>query len=96
MCERCGAAHDTETCGLTLSFQGYAFAPPYLCMCCGERISPSRWTDHHACEGCEWGACAGPEKWPLHPLPSWLDTTDGTEAFELYAEYLEAIPRRGR
>jgi hypothetical protein len=94
-CERCGGKHPSEGCSQSLVFQGYAFAPPYLCMCCGTEIGPVRWLEHHSCERCEWGACNQREGL-IHERPLWLETTDGTRAFELYAEFLEAIPRRGR
>jgi hypothetical protein len=87
-CERCGRDHPTEGCNRSLVFQGYVFAPPYLCMCCGIHIEPRRWTQTHTCERCEWGSCNS-----MHDKPTWLETDDGTEAFELYVEYVEAIPR---
>jgi hypothetical protein len=90
-CARCGRDHPTESCNRSLVFQGYVFAPPYLCMCCGVHIDPKRWVANHTCEPCEWGACATQQ--PPHRKPAWLDTSDGTEAFELYVEYVEAIPR---
>lgn len=94
-CNRCGADHPSEGCTRSLVFQGYLFAPPYLCICCGAELDPVRWFHFHSCEGCEGAACYTIEG-PTHEQPVWMQTTDGTEALELYAEYLEAIPRRGR
>jgi hypothetical protein len=90
-CERCGRLHQSEDCKQSIVFQDYVFAPPYLCMCCGSSISARQWLLHHTCEACEWGNCATPQNW--HPKPSWVETEDGTEAFELYVQYTEAIPR---
>jgi hypothetical protein len=87
-CDRCGGEHPSEGCRRSLIFQGYVFSPPYLCMCCGGHVTPRRWLKTHACERCEWGACGA-----NHDLPLWCETDDGTEAFELYVEYVEAIPR---
>ena len=91
VCEHCGRDHPSEDCVRSIVFQNYIFSPPYLCMCCGAAISARQWILHHTCPGCEWGSCDRAQNW--HPRPSWLNTTDGTEAFELYAQYTEAIPR---
>ncbi len=90
-CQRCGGQHTEANCRRVIVFQSYAFSPPYICMCCGAPVPPAHWMTNHTCEVCDWGACEhAPESW--HPLPSWRETTDGTEAFELYVEYVEAIP----
>lgn len=91
VCERCGRPHPTEGCVQSIIFQDFAFSPPYLCMCCGSVVSARQWLLHHICTTCEGGNCTSPENW--HPRPSWVDTDDGTEAFELYVQYTEAIPR---
>ncbi len=90
-CERCGREHPTEGCDRSIVFQNYIFSPPYLCMCCGAKVSAQQWLLYHTCENCESGSCTTPLDW--HPRPSWYETSDGTEALELYAQYTEAIPR---
>jgi hypothetical protein len=81
-------------CTQSIVFQGYAFSPPYLCMCCGAPVGARKWLIDHTCDKCDWGGCQSPQNW--HPKPSWADTDDGTEAFELYVQYTEAIPRLRR
>ena len=91
ICERCGRDHPSENCDRSLVFMSYVFSPPYLCMCCGSQVDARQWVEHHTCKNCQTGSCGSGLEW--HPRPSWAETDDGTEAFELYAQYSEAIPR---